>query len=245
MTSEIEKRLEKRDIIYRKNNGDANIIEFNKACAGYEYSLRGWLPEGKEAKILDLGCGEGRLLYYLTSAKGYTEVKGVDISESQIAIAESLNLDVHHGNVFDFLKQSQEKFDLIITLDLIEHFKKDEVIEFLDLCHQRIKKNGRIIIQTPNPESPFFGQIRYGDFTHELCMTPDILSRLMKNTGFNSIETRDSPPIPVGYSFISTIRYLLWKPMHYIYCLIHLIETGSIGSGVFTRVFYQSGVKFD
>ena len=42
-----------------------------------EYYLRGWLPARRDAHIVDLGCGDGRMLYLLAK-KGYCNLAGVD-----------------------------------------------------------------------------------------------------------------------------------------------------------------------
>ena len=43
----------------------------------YEYRFREWLPKNRDAQILDLGCGDGKILWYL--AQKYAEVSGVDL----------------------------------------------------------------------------------------------------------------------------------------------------------------------
>src|SRR5437868_2611446 len=55
----------------------------------YDCYLHGWLPDRKDAAILDLACGYGRLLFFFKE-RGYTNVTGVDISPSQIAVAKQV-----------------------------------------------------------------------------------------------------------------------------------------------------------
>lgn len=44
-----------------------------------------------DAAILDIGCGQGRMLNYLRS-RDYTNAEGIDISAEQVAIAASEGL---------------------------------------------------------------------------------------------------------------------------------------------------------
>ena len=50
------------------------------------YHIRGWLPESRTARIVDLACGGGNLLHFFVE-QGYQRVEGVDISPDQVAIA--------------------------------------------------------------------------------------------------------------------------------------------------------------
>ena len=42
-----------------------------------EENYSAWLPSEKNEPILDLGCGDGRILHFL-SIKGYNQILGVD-----------------------------------------------------------------------------------------------------------------------------------------------------------------------
>ena len=48
-------------------------------------------PREKEARIIDLGCGDGKLLF-LAKACGYKNLTGFDVSEGQVALAHALGL---------------------------------------------------------------------------------------------------------------------------------------------------------
>jgi 2-polyprenyl-3-methyl-5-hydroxy-6-metoxy-1,4-benzoquinol methylase len=231
---------------YASNFQDAPEI-FNEAIAwqwgrAQRYYLRHWLPEDKTAKIVDLACGGGRLLYFF-QRMGYTDITGVDISPEQVKLARQVTPSVEEANVLDWLEVHPASFDLITGFDIVEHFHKDEVIRFLDACHAALKPGGCLILQTPNAESPWGTVHRYNDFTHEVGFNPNALSRLLSLTGFRKIESRETGPIPLGHSIKSTIRYLIWQAIRAGLKLWNLAETGGVGSGVFTRVFLITGEK--
>lgn len=236
-----------RKIIYGKygsNWQDAkksfDINDAERWGKAYEYYLRGWLPGNTDAEIIDLACGGGRLLYFLKN-HGYNSLNGVDIDPKMVKLAKQVINNVGECNVLDFLERHANNYDLIIGLDIIEHFNKDEVLLFLKGCFKRLKRNGRIILQTVNADSPWGLAHRYGDFTHEICFSPDALKRLLIMCGFKLIETRELGPIPLHYSFLSSNRYLLWQIFRMGIKIRNLIETGNIGSGIFTKVFLITG----
>jgi len=208
----------------------------------YDYYLCSWLPEDKGASIVDLGCGGGRLLHFLKD-RGYHRLQGIDISLEQVRLARQVIPEVKESDILDFLVEHRDCFDLILGLDIIEHFKKEEALQFLDGCYSALKTNGRLILQTPNAESPFYGAIRYGDFTHEICFTPNSITRLMQLCGFQDIEVREQGPIPWGYSAMSTARFLSWQTICLGLKLWNVAETGNTGSGIFSRVFLATGSR--
>lgn len=226
-----------------KNSTDT----FDKTAAenwgkAYNTYLQEWLPSNKQAHIADLACGQGNLLYFFKN-KGFTNISGVDISPEQINLAKQVTPNVSQDSVFSFLSKSSGQFELLTALDLIEHFTKDEVLEFLDLALQALKPGGRLVLQTPNAASPWSNIIRYGDFTHETCFEEKILGQLLQLCGFTSVKAKELGPVAFGYSFNSTVRYVLWRGIRLGIRLIHTIESGSPGGQVLTRVFMISAVK--
>jgi hypothetical protein len=52
-------------------------------------------------------------------------------------------------------------------------------------------------------------------------------------------------PVPFGHSVASTLRAGIWQAFRLVFKIWNIAELGSAGSGVFTRVFLVSGVKYD
>lgn len=212
---------------------------WGRACA---YYLRDWLPNKKDARILDLACGAGRLLFFF-SERGYKDLTGVDISPDQVALARQVTPNVTQESVLDHLESNPASYDVITGYDIIEHFHKDEALRFLDGCLSALKPGGRLILQTPNADSPWGTMHRYNDFTHEICFNPNSLTRLLRMVGFADIEAREAGPVPRGSSLTSSARYLVWQMIRVGLRMWNLAETGAAGAGVWTRVFLISGVK--
>jgi len=208
----------------------------------FDYYFRGWLPKQKEAAIADLACGGGMFLHFL-KRRGYRNIAGVDISHEQVARSRQVTPNVTEGSLFHFLEDNPAGFDLITALNIIEHISKDEVLGFLHGCHAALKPGGRLILMTPNAYTPFGLSVRYGDFTHETMFTPDLLTDLLKACDFADIESRETGPVPWGYSLLSTLRYSAWRILRQTLRIYNCIETGSIGGRVFTRVFTASAIK--
>ena len=128
--------------------------------------------------------------YFIFSKRAYKNLSAVDISTSQVEIARQVIPDVTISNALDWLEERESSFDLLISLDLVEHFNKNEALRFIALCCASLKPGSKLIIQTPNADSPFSLQHRHNDMTHEIAYTPNLLTRLLKRAGLSHVECR-------------------------------------------------------
>jgi 2-polyprenyl-3-methyl-5-hydroxy-6-metoxy-1,4-benzoquinol methylase len=188
--------------------------------------VRRHFPPNLNASILDLGCGNGALIY-VARQMGYGHVRGIDGSLEQVAAAKALGIDdVQHADALEALgKEGDSSLDCVVCFDLLEHFTKDELIPLVDAIHRVLKTTGRWIIHTPNAESPFGMKIRYGDLTHELAFTRMSLSQLLLSSGFSQVRCYEDEPIPHGLK--SGGRLLLWKCFRSLFRLYLAAETGN------------------
>lgn len=209
-------------IFHRK--GKATLDIFRQRSASWQKNFGRFLPKDKNAKIIDVGCGNGALVWWLQQL-GFSNAEGVDISSEQIEIAQDLGVNnVKQTDLRPYLKAKTCFYDMIILRDVIEHFRKEEIIELLEVCYSSLKNTGKIIVQVPNAESPFFGRIRYGDFTHEIAFTSSSLSQLLNIIGLTNVEFHATARPIKGVRSIP--RFLLWKVVEVFYKSLLYAEIG-------------------
>jgi SAM-dependent methyltransferase len=197
--------------------------------------VRTFFPADKRARVLDLGCGHGALLY-VARQQGYVDIVGVDISAEQIETARGLGItEAKQSDLFAFLSSQQSaSFDIVITFDVIEHLNKSSLMSVIDGVHRILKPTGNWLIHVPNAESPFFGRVRYGDFTHELAFTAKSLTSVLRSCNFDDVRCFEDPIVSHGIK--SAIRFVLWKMIRTILRLYIAVETGEAGNrAIFTQ----------
>ena len=146
----------------------------------------------KSARIFDMGCGSGSLLKGLKEA-GYTNVIGMDLSEEQVNMAHEFGVsEVVLGDAMQFFRSSEEQFDIITGMDIIEHFTKDELVELLQLIQSKLKKGGMAIFRTPNMDAPIATAFAIGDFTHENYLNASSAEQVMLSCGFVDVNVKPS-----------------------------------------------------
>ncbi len=101
--------------------------------------------------VLDAACGSG---YGTKMLAGTAEnVTGIDISKEAIEYAGMLykadNISYVIGTVSD-LPFPDMSFDVVVSFETIEHIDRDTQILFLDEIKRVIKREGILIISTPN-----------------------------------------------------------------------------------------------
>jgi len=193
--------------------------------------IRNHFPADRGAALLDLGCGHGTAMFFAQQA-GYTNVRGVDRSPEQVAEAQRLGVcGVSQGDLGETIHATPaESIDLVLTFDVIEHFRRDELLVLVDEIRRVLRPNGRWIAHTVNAESPFFGRIRYGDVTHEQAFTRTSIGQLLLSSGFRTVACYEDAPIVHGVK--SAVRYALWKVVRGILRVYLAAETGSTDRAV-------------
>lgn len=97
-----------------------------------------------DARILDAGCGSGRLLDELAE---YGTVSAIDMSEYNVGMAQSRGHEDVHQAVVEDLPFEDETFDLITSLDVLEHTRDDRVA--LRELRRVTKPGGRLLATIP------------------------------------------------------------------------------------------------
>lgn len=207
-----------------ERKGTPTLEEFRTRSKMYNAHFGQFLPSDKKSHILDIGCGNGSIVWWLQQL-GYSDASGIDISSEQIQLGKLLGVNnLVQGNLSEYLRNKLKDLNIIIARDVIEHLNRQDVVEMLDQCYNALQSGGKLLLQVPNGESPFFGRIRYGDFTHETAFSQSSLQQLLKMTGFNKVECHSSGPVLCGLRSIP--RLAIWKVCEAFYRIALYAELG-------------------
>lgn len=200
-------------------NKQSLLRSFKKTNKWYSARLRKYLPIKKDAKCLDVPCGYGNFLFFLKS-EGYTNIQGFDLDSQQVSLSRLLNLPVKVKDAFKVISNEKNSYDLISSLDFIEHLTKDEALMFLDGCYLSLRKGGVLILRTPCADGFFGAHDACNDLTHHWCMSSNLLKTILKMCGFSKVKILDERPQPT--SILGTLRWLLFFPSKAVFELFCL-----------------------
>ena len=113
----------------------------------YRWTIQTFLPSCQGKRILEVGCGGGKLLELL---KPVNDVVGVDASVDGIAACDARGIEGHCVDTSsEPLPFADESFDFVICLETIEHVMNP----YYALMEMRrvLRPDGRLICSIPNP----------------------------------------------------------------------------------------------
>lgn len=113
------------------------------------YPVYEFVKNRSNLKILEIGCGYGYLSYSLKQM-GFN-IKAIDIAESAISFAKKNYGDYYiQADIKDYLISTKEKYDLIISTEVIEHLNDPN--GFLEDCKKLLNNRGTILLTTPDKD---------------------------------------------------------------------------------------------
>ncbi len=129
-------------------------------------------------RVLDLGCGEGRLLQALLKDKSFQRIVGVDVSHRALQVAlNRLDMDRLPEAQRDRIELFQgaltyrdkrfEGFDAACAVEVIEHLELSRLPAFERVVF-KFARPATVLVTTPNVEyNSVFKQLPAGQFRHK------------------------------------------------------------------------------
>jgi ubiquinone/menaquinone biosynthesis C-methylase UbiE len=115
----------------------------------------------KNSKILDIGCGRGKIIGDLyTNLNLRNKPIGIDIENHK---DKNKNMIFKKIDAMSFLLKTKENYDLILIKQTIHLLKFTQIKKLINICKKRLNFNGKIIILSLDPngnELPTFSLMK-------------------------------------------------------------------------------------
>ena len=128
-------------------------------------------------RVLDLGCGEGKLLRRLMKDKQFTEIVGLDVSVrcleiasarlklEQLSESQARRIQLIHGSLM-YRDKRLEGYDAASIVEVIEHLDPPRLKAFERVVFEFAKPR-TIVLTTPNAEyNVVWETLPAGEFRH-------------------------------------------------------------------------------
>ena len=128
--------------------------------------------------VLDIGCGEGKLLKHLLKEGQFKKIAGMDVSFGELQKAkENLHLDratpamkericIFQGSV-TYKDERLKGFEAVVLVEVIEHLD-EERLPAMEKVVFGFAQPGTVIMSTPNAEyNVVYGKLDDGQFRHD------------------------------------------------------------------------------
>lgn len=156
------------------------------------------------ARVLDIGCGTGKLGKFL-KAETSCFLTGLEIDKEAAFVAKEFYDEILIMDLEDFIKKSCEfrngdKYDFIIFGDILEHVTNSEVL--LRCFAKNLKKEGYLIVSIPNVANwlvrlkLLFGNFDYSggiqDQGHLRFFTYKTSKKLLQDSGYKVVSVKNN-----------------------------------------------------
>jgi len=153
----------------------------------------------KEAKILELGSGSGRISYWLGKILQVSEIVLVDLNEKLLEkskkVFSGLKIPVRFIKKDIRFLDLKEKFYLVHSNGVLEHFSQEEQISIIGTYRRHLQPGGWAITYVPTPSASyrfwrgFQERIGAWRFPDERPILPDNFIQLFPEEDFGIIAT--------------------------------------------------------
>ena len=178
-----------------------------------DQAYRSELPADKSTPILDIGCGFGRVLAFL-SQRGYTDVRGVDRDEEILKWAAANvtpNVEVV-SDLSGYLARHEGEFGLIVLKDVLYYVPKVEVPALLRGVWKATAPGGRVLLETFNGAAWTGPYVAYKDPDIQWIPTETLLRHYLEHAGFSEIVLRGRATTIRGLkSRVFAVAQALWR----------------------------------
>lgn len=221
---------------------DYHAFDFSADRYGFVYRVRRKLEAkrvlkackglGADARILDVGCGDG---FHLKLLKDFGQkswhLEGIDMSDRAVEIGQRNGIEIHQG-IVQTINLPKASYDLAFMIATIEHV--DHPKEVLEAVRSLLKPGGRIVIVTDNTDTLDFNLFKgrhWGGYhfpRHWNLFNPNTIKRLAQITDMEVVEL-GTIVSPVNWVYSIRNRLLDWGAPKWLINQFSLNSTLSLG----------------
>lgn len=159
-------------------------------------------------KVLDVGCGWGRMIVGILRERPQTKITGIDITHELLlrarkVIEEEIG-DAHVQFICtsgDNLPFEDCSFDVVVSTRVFQYIPEPD--KAASELFRVLRPGGRSVVQTPNKWNPLLSMT----YHTKLC-SPNEIAEWFRHAGFQEIRSRSVRFVPAIRYFSETSRVL-------------------------------------
>lgn len=162
MHKDIERQERQYDFPYHyiPEYSSGHFTQSQELFWGYKYLsyveyITNLVKEMPYESVLEVGCGDGRILHEISRKCPDKTLLGIDTSDRALRFARAFNPGVVFENV-DVRDSSEEKQDLTLLIETLEHIDPEVIPEFLKGVASRTRS--KLVLTVPSKNVPLISK---------------------------------------------------------------------------------------
>ncbi len=176
------------------------------------------IREHSPQSLLDVGCGDGRLVYMLKNA--VPSIVGLDLSERAIAFARAFNPEVEF--ICGDVSTLSRKFSFATLVEVLEHIPDNDVSKFIQSVGEHIEDNGLLLISVPSINMPL-NKKHYRHYTLDLLRQSIPTNFVIRQHWW--LYRRSSLARILGFTLCNRLFTTNWRVIRRVAWFIHQKST--------------------
>ena len=162
------------------------------------------------SRVLEIGCGIGRLLKPLALERRDLEIHGVDVSTEMIVqgkerLSDFPNIYFSQVNGKDLALFGDDFFDFIFSYVTFQHIPRDYLRDIFKEVHRVLKQKGIFTFQMQYREDNTSEEPPENDYRTIRYYTPEMLHNMCTRSGF-TVQNIQKPQKREGYLYVTVTK---------------------------------------
>lgn len=201
------------------------------------------LEKNSNAKVADIGCGDGRVtIRYKTKIRS-KEITGVDGVDGRLKAAKDRGIKIKIANLEGKWPFKNEELDVVISNQVIEHIL--DIDNFIEETYRILKPGGYCVISTENLSSwhnIFALVLGFQDFSHTILKRKHVGNPLSIHHGEKTSTWGAEDCSGVDDSAFPHIKIVTYKSLAAIYKEFGFAFEAGRGSGYYPLFGFLSSL---
>ena len=161
-------------------------------------------------RLLEIGFGDGGFLAWARAAGA--EVRGIELDAGLCIAGRRAGFDVTAATLAE-LAAGGTAFDVIVALDVLEHWDHSELVANLRHIQTLLRDGGLFLARFPNGQSPYGRIYQHGDFSHRTTLSTYRIEYLAQLTGLDVVRIDNACRVSSHTGVLPALRqhWLAWR----------------------------------